>query len=61
VIALHGLGQAKESALNYAGAYAAVGIATVAIGMPLHGERSFSLVGGSYTITATDDVFGEIE
>lgn len=59
VIALHGLGGGKEASLTFAGVYAQHGIATVSIDMPLHGERSFGLVGGRYTITATDDSFGE--
>jgi len=60
VIAMHGLGQGKESALAYADAYAAKGIATIAIDMPLHGERSFGLgVDGAYAITASADSFGE--
>jgi hypothetical protein len=40
-IALHGLGGGKEMSLAYAGTYAAMGVATMAIDMPLHGARSF--------------------
>ena len=59
VITMHGLGASKEASLIYAGTYASVGVATISIDMPLHGERSFGLVNGSYTVSATDDEFGE--
>ncbi|MCL1065431.1 lipase [Shewanella olleyana] len=60
-IALHGLGGGKEMALAYAGSYAALGIATIAIDMPLHGARSFGNDGaGSYIISATDPSYGAV-
>ncbi|WP_144206607.1 VolA/Pla-1 family phospholipase [Shewanella donghaensis] len=58
-MALHGLGGTKQMALAYAGTYAAAGIATIAIDMPLHGDRSYDASGnGIYDISATSDVFG---
>ncbi|MCE9686879.1 lipase [Shewanella sp. AS16] len=58
-IAMHGLGGGKEMSLAYAGAYAAAGIATVAIDMPLHGERSFDAdKDGVYEVTASYPEFG---
>ncbi|QIR14182.1 VolA/Pla-1 family phospholipase [Shewanella aestuarii] len=60
-IALHGLGGGKEMALSYAGAYAAMGVATIAIDMPLHGARSFDLnKDGIYEVSATDPSFGAL-
>ncbi|WP_351074800.1 VolA/Pla-1 family phospholipase [Shewanella sp. CAL98-MNA-CIBAN-0140] len=60
-IALHGLGGGKEMALAYAGTYAAAGVATIAIDMPLHGARSFDLdKDGIYEISATDPSFGPV-
>lgn len=60
VIVMHGLGQGKEATLATAGAYAAVGIATIAIDMPLHGEHSNDLnTDGEYIVTASSDIFGE--
>lgn len=57
-IALHGLGGGKEMSLAYAGSYAAMGVATVAIDMPLHGARSFDANNdGIYEVTATDPSF----
>ncbi|MFS1439161.1 VolA/Pla-1 family phospholipase [Shewanella sp. 10N.286.48.A6] len=58
-MALHGLGGTKQMALAYAGTYAAAGIATIAIDMPLHGDRSYDADGdGIYDISATSDLFG---
>lgn len=60
-IALHGLGGGKEMSLAYAGTYAAMGVATMAIDMPLHGARSFDANGdGIYEVTATDPSFGAV-
>ncbi|MFB2759485.1 VolA/Pla-1 family phospholipase [Shewanella xiamenensis] len=60
-IALHGLGGGKEMSLAYAGSYAAMGVATVAIDMPLHGARSFDANGdGIYEVSATDPSFGNV-
>ncbi|MEL4247734.1 VolA/Pla-1 family phospholipase [Shewanella xiamenensis] len=60
-IALHGLGGGKEMSLAYAGSYAAMGVATVAIDMPLHGARSFDANGdGIYEVSATDPSFGDV-
>ncbi|MGZ9898769.1 VolA/Pla-1 family phospholipase [Shewanella gaetbuli] len=60
-IALHGLGGGKEMALAYAGSYAAMGIATVAIDMPLHGARSFDANGdGVYEVSASDPAYGSL-
>ena len=60
-IALHGLGGGKEMSLAYAGSYAAMGVATIAIDMPLHGARSFDANGdGVYEISATDPSFGAV-
>ncbi len=60
-IALHGLGGGKEMSLAYAGTYAAMGVATVAIDMPLHGARSFDANGdGIYEVSATDPAFGAV-
>jgi Pla-1/cef family extracellular lipase len=60
-MALHGLGGGKEMALAYAGTYAAAGIATIAMDMPLHGERSFDANNdGTYEVTATDASFGAV-
>lgn len=54
-IALHGLGMLKETTLATAEAFAAQGIATIAIDMPLHGSRGFDATGdGVYEISATD-------
>ncbi|WP_076409101.1 VolA/Pla-1 family phospholipase [Shewanella sp. UCD-KL12] len=58
-IALHGLGGGKEMALTFAGTYAAMGIATVAIDHPLHGARSFDANGdGVYEVSASAPEFG---
>ncbi|MGI1985787.1 VolA/Pla-1 family phospholipase [Shewanella glacialipiscicola] len=60
-IALHGLGGGKEMSLAYAGSYAAMGVATIAIDMPLHGARSFDANGdGIYEVSATDPSFGAV-
>ena len=60
-MALHGLGGGKEMALAYAGSYAAAGVATIAIDMPLHGERSFDANNdGVYEVSATDPSFGAV-
>ncbi|MCT7942547.1 VolA/Pla-1 family phospholipase [Shewanella holmiensis] len=60
-IAMHGLGGGKEMALAYAGSYAAMGIATIAIDMPLHGARSFGNDGtGAYLVSATDPAYGAV-
>ncbi|WP_198780355.1 VolA/Pla-1 family phospholipase [Shewanella putrefaciens] len=60
-IALHGLGGGKEMSLAYAGSYAAMGVATMAIDMPLHGARSFDANGdGIYEVSATDPSFGAV-
>lgn len=60
-IALHGLGGGKEMSLAYAGSYAAMGVATMAIDMPLHGARSFDANGdGIYEVSATDPAFGAV-
>ncbi|WP_350996216.1 VolA/Pla-1 family phospholipase [Shewanella sp. TB7-MNA-CIBAN-0143] len=60
-IAMHGLGGGKEMALAYAGTYAAAGVATIAIDMPLHGARSFDLdKDGTYEISATAPAFGPV-
>ncbi|MGI2131640.1 VolA/Pla-1 family phospholipase [Shewanella baltica] len=57
-IALHGLGGGKEMSLAYAGSYAAMGVATIAIDMPLHGARSFDANNdGIYEVSATDPSF----
>ncbi|WP_282167210.1 VolA/Pla-1 family phospholipase [Shewanella japonica] len=59
VMALHGLGGTKQMALAYAGTYAAAGVATIAIDMPLHGDRSYDATGnGVYDISATSELFG---
>lgn len=60
-IAMHGLGGGKEMSLAYAGSYAAMGIATIAIDMPLHGARSFDANNdGIYEVSATDPSFGAV-
>ncbi|MGS0696196.1 VolA/Pla-1 family phospholipase [Shewanella sp. 0m-4] len=60
-IAMHGLGGGKEMALAYAGTYAASGIATISIDMPLHGARSFDADGdGIYEVSATDPSYGAV-
>lgn len=60
-LALHGLGGGKEMSLAYAGSYAAMGVAIIAIDMPLHGARSFDANGdGIYEVTATDPAFGAV-
>ena len=60
-IAMHGLGGGKEMSLAYAGSYAAMGLATVAIDMPLHGARSFDANGdGTYEVSATDPSYGTV-
>lgn len=60
-IALHGLGGGKEMSLAYAGTYAAMGVATIAIDMPLHGARSFDANNdGIYEVSATDPSFGAV-
>ncbi|MBY5993849.1 VolA/Pla-1 family phospholipase [Ferrimonas balearica] len=60
-LGLHGLGGVKETNLIVAGTYAAKGIATVAIDMPLHGARSVDLNGdGIYEISATDPSVGDL-
>ncbi|BDM64988.1 lipase [Shewanella sp. NFH-SH190041] len=61
VMALHGLGGGKEMALSYIGAYAAQGVATIAMDMPLHGSRSFDLnADGEYEVTATSPEYGAV-
>ena len=58
-IALHGLGGGKETAMTFAGTYAAMGIATIAIDHPLHGARSFDANGdGVYEVSASAPEFG---
>ncbi|MBY6226483.1 VolA/Pla-1 family phospholipase [Ferrimonas balearica] len=58
---LHGLGGVKELNLAYAGTYAAKGIATISIDMPLHGARSVDLnMDGVYEVSATDPSVGQI-
>ena len=60
-IMMHGLGGGKEMMLATAGTYAYAGVATVAIDMPLHGERSFDANGdGVYDVSATDESYGAI-
>ncbi|MCZ4338777.1 VolA/Pla-1 family phospholipase [Shewanella colwelliana] len=60
-IAMHGLGGGKEMSLAYAGSYAAMGVATIAIDMPLHGARSFDANGdGIYEVSATDPSYGTV-
>ncbi len=60
-IMMHGLGGGKEMMLSTAGSYAAAGVATVAIDMPLHGERSFDANGdGVYDVSATDESYGAV-
>ncbi len=60
-IALHGLGGGKEMSLAYAGTYAAMGVATVAIDMPLHGARSFDANGdGVYEVSASAPAYGNV-
>ncbi len=57
---LHGLGGVKELNLAYAGTYAAKGIATISIDMPLHGARSVDFnMDGVYEVSATDPQVGE--
>ncbi|MBT1446476.1 lipase [Shewanella sp. JM162201] len=59
-IAMHGLGGGKEMALAYAGSYAGVGVATIAIDMPLHGARGFDAnKDGIYEVSASDPSFGD--
>ncbi|MCL1036625.1 lipase [Shewanella submarina] len=61
VMAMHGLGGGKEMALAYTGAYAAQGIAVIAIDMPLHGGRSYDANNdGVYEVSATDPAFGAV-
>lgn len=57
-ISLHGLGTLKETTLATAAAFAAQGIATIAIDMPLHGSRSFGYADGAFGISATSPQFG---
>ncbi|MCL1059890.1 lipase [Shewanella gelidimarina] len=60
-IAMHGLGGGKEMAFAYAGTYGELGVATVAIDMPLHGARSYDANGdGTYEVSATDPSFGNV-
>ncbi|ACA87177.1 VolA/Pla-1 family phospholipase [Shewanella woodyi] len=60
-IAMHGLGGGKEMSLAYAGSYAALGVATIAIDMPLHGSRSYDANSdGVYEVSATDPSFGSV-
>ncbi|ABZ77169.1 conserved hypothetical protein [Shewanella halifaxensis HAW-EB4] len=62
-IAMHGLGGGKEMAFAYAGTYGELGVATIAIDMPLHGARSFGkglLVPGAYTVSASSPEFGAV-
>ncbi|MBW8182119.1 VolA/Pla-1 family phospholipase [Shewanella nanhaiensis] len=60
-IAMHGLGGGKEMSLAYAGSYAALGVATIAIDMPLHGARSYDANSdGVYEVSATDKSFGSV-
>ena len=60
-ITMHGLGGGKEMNLAYAGTYAAAGIATISIDMPLHGARSFDINGdGVYEMSATAPAFGNL-
>ncbi|MGI2260193.1 VolA/Pla-1 family phospholipase [Shewanella sp. GXUN23E] len=61
VMAMHGLGGGKEMALAYTGAYAAQGIAVIAIDMPLHGSRGFDAnKDGIYEVSASDPKFGQV-
>lgn len=58
-IALHGLGATKESTLANSGSMSAAGLATIAIDMPLHGQRGFDFNGdGVLEVSATDPSFG---
>ncbi|GIU05245.1 lipase [Shewanella sp. c952] len=60
-MAMHGLGGGKEMAFAYAGTYGELGVATIAIDMPLHGARSFDANGdGIYEVSATDPSFGNV-
>ncbi len=60
-IAMHGIGGGKEMSLAYAGAYAAKGVATIAIDMPLHGARSFDAnKDGIYEVSATSPSYGPV-
>lgn len=60
-IALHGIGGGKEMSLAYAGAYAAKGVATIAIDMPLHGARGFDANGdGIYEVSASSPAYGAV-
>ncbi|GGP51611.1 lipase [Shewanella algicola] len=60
-ITMHGLGGGKEMNLAYAGTYAAAGVATISMDMPLHGERSFEIGnGGAYEISATAPSYGAL-
>ncbi|MBY6188400.1 lipase [Marinobacter hydrocarbonoclasticus] len=60
-LTLHGLGGVKELNLIHAGTYAAKGVATVSIDMPLHGARS-ALMGpdGVFAVSATDPSVGAL-
>lgn len=61
VIALHGLGGGKELSYTFAANYAAKGIATISIDMPLHGTRSYDADNdGVYEVSATDPAFGAL-
>ncbi|SDK01980.1 extracellular lipase, Pla-1/cef family [Ferrimonas sediminum] len=58
-MALHGLSGTKETTLANSGAMSAAGLATIAIDMPLHGERGFDFNDdGVYEISATDPSLG---
>ncbi|UAL42339.1 lipase [Shewanella inventionis] len=60
-ITMHGLGGGKEMNLAYAGTYAAAGVATISIDMPLHGERSFDINDdGVYEMSATAPAYGNL-
>ncbi len=61
VMTLHGLGGNKSTTLPVAASYASAGLATITIDMPLHGERSFDLIGndGVYELSATDSSLGD--
>lgn len=56
-ISIHGLGTLKETTLASADAFAAAGIATIAIDMPLHGSRGFDFLNASGAPGAADGVY----
>ena len=56
---LHGLGGNKNTTLPLAAAYAAAGIGTVSIDMPVHGDRGFDFEGdGVFEFSATSPTLG---